>query len=137
MNSTPTPAVTLVPVAPGQPDTSPPASPWELAARRLWVQLFPLLPITINILIDFIQQGQIKVDPQWVVPITIAIMAYQTYLKQRKEQQRQDTSMALEATHGLPMGRSFSADRMRELLTTEATLPSRPMPVPTTTTTKE
>ncbi|HXI15920.1 MAG TPA: hypothetical protein VNM48_06070 [Chloroflexota bacterium] len=119
--------VMLIPTT-STPTTAPPASPWYLAVRRLWALVLPLLPLVIDALIGLYQTGGITSPSKYTALITTAIVLYQTVAKQQKEQGRQDVSNALRA-QGLPMGESFRAGDIRDVLYTDKTILDARMPI--------
>ncbi|HXI15470.1 MAG TPA: hypothetical protein VNM48_03790 [Chloroflexota bacterium] len=119
--------VMLMPTA-STPDTAPPASPWYLAARRLGQLVLPLLPLIIDALIGLYQTGGVTVPNKYAALITTAIVLWQTVSKQQKEQGRQDVANDLKA-QGLPMGESFRAGDLRDVLYSDKTILETRMPV--------
>lgn len=121
-------AVVLLP-ARDATDTAPPASPWQLVLRRLVVLASVLVPVLIEVAVEMVQRGEIRLPPAWVPLATGAIVAYHLTVKKLKEADSAEDAKRLQAM-GLPVGRPLSAEKVKDALYSDAKLPVETPPPP-------
>lgn len=109
--------------------TAPPQSPFYLGLRRFATGLLAVLPFCLDAAVSLVNQGQLKIPPQYSALWAVAVLAWQGYTKAQRERDRATDAAHLE-DQGIPVGKPLDAQSVKHALTSDFHLPEYVAPPP-------